>query len=247
MKLAIVLAALLIALIAYRWFVRTPPHQVTQTIKKAALYGGGAALVLLAATGKLHWLFALLGGLVPFAQRLMVLLRSYQSLRGVFSQIPGLGGAQAGSTQTSRIETAYLRMELNHQSGQLSGTVLAGRHRGQKLEALDLEALLEILAECRVEDEESVALLEAYLDRRFGSDWHSNAQQSRSSGSTRSPVGMTAEEAYAILGLQKNATQEQIRDAHRRLMQKMHPDRGGSTYLAAKINQAKDLLLKDAA
>lgn len=247
MKLLIVLVVLLIAVIVYRWFLRTPPQQVRQTAKKVGLYVGGAGLILLAVTGRLHWLFALLGGLAPFAQRLLTLFRSYQSMRSVFSQIPGMGGARTGANPTSKIETAYLRMQLDHQSGQLTGTVLAGRHRGQRLEDLDLDAAMEVLAECRVDDEESVALLEAYLDRRFGSDWHSKAHQTRSGGGKAPPSGMTADEAYAILGVEKNATPEQIRDAHRRLMQKLHPDRGGSTYLAAKINQAKDLLLKDAA
>lgn len=247
MKLVIVLAVLIIAAIVYRWYKRTPPQQTKQAIKKAALYGGGAALILLVVTGRLHWLFALLGGLAPFAQRALALLRSYQSLRSVFSQIPGVGGARAGGSQSSKIETAYVRMALDHASGQLTGTVLGGRHRGQRLEELDLEAVLEVLAECRIEDEESVALLEAYLDRRFGGDWRSHAQQSRSGVGKAPPSGMTIDEAYAVLGVAKDATPEQIRDAHRRLMQKLHPDRGGSTYLAAKINQAKDLLLKDAA
>ena len=58
---------------------------------------------------------------------------------------------------------------------------------------------------------------------------------------------MTEEQAYNILGLENTATQEDIIDAHRRLMQKIHPDRGGTDFLASQINQAKDLLLKKTA
>lgn len=245
MKLTIVIAVLVIAILAYRWFVRTPPQQVSKSIKKAALYGGGAVLVLLALTGRLHWLFALLGGLAPFAQRLFGLLRSYQSIKSVFSQVPGMNRGGPNPNPTSTIETAYLRMNLDHASGVLSGVVLAGRHKGQTLEELDMSATLEVLAECRVDDDESVALLEAYLDRRFGTDWHSHQRPS----DKNAPTGgaMTREEAYAVLGLNSGADASAIREAHRRLMQRFHPDRGGSTYLAAKINQAKDLLVRDAA
>jgi hypothetical protein len=62
-------------------------------------------------------------------------------------------------------------------------------------------------------------------------------------GSRNETAGIGREEAYEILGLQPGATKEQIKAAHRRLMQRVHPDHGGSDYLAVRVNQAKDLLL----
>jgi len=57
------------------------------------------------------------------------------------------------------------------------------------------------------------------------------------------PSGMSREDAYAVLDLAPGASETMIREAHRRLMAKLHPDRGGSDYLAAQINQARDVLL----
>ena len=104
---------------------------------------------------------------------------------------------------------------------------------------------MDLLVECRAGDSQSAAVLEAYLDRVHGDDWREAYGQGAEQASSAPPSGgpMTREEAYAVLGLEPEATEEDIRTAHRRLMQKMHPDRGGSTYLAAKLNQAKDLLL----
>ena len=88
------------------------------------------------------------------------------------------------------------------------------------------------------------------MDRRFGSDWRDAAKGNTDSGSSESARGtssgngpMTRMEALEILGLGPDAKEADIKAAHRRLMKTAHPDRGGSDYLAAKINQAKDLLL----
>ena len=143
----------------------------------------------------------------------------------------------------SIVRTAALEMELNHDNGALEGHALAGTYEGQLLGTLDLDALLVLLKEIR-SDSESVRLLEAYLDSRFAT-WRQHMEPNMNARAGRAPGtgAMSKEEAYEVLGLEATATAADIRHAHRRLMQRLHPDRGGSTFLAARINEAKDVLL----
>ena len=122
-------------------------------------------------------------------------------------------------------------------TSKMAGQVLEGRFAGQALEALSQEQLLGLLNDFVGEDDESAALLRAYLDRTYGPDWH---EASREDGNTEDLFGeMTRSAAYAILGLEEGASEEQIIAAHGRLIQRLHPDRGGSTFLAAKIKTAR--------
>jgi DnaJ domain len=159
-----------------------------------------------------------------------------------FSTIGGLFGGKRSSGQSSRVRSAFLDMSLDHDSGELSGTILAGEHAGRSLGEFDLAQLAAMMPAF---DAESVALLESYLDRRFPA-WRQNAQGNGAGGQRRTAAGgkMTAEEAYQILGLQPGASRDDIARAHRALMKKLHPDQGGSTYLAARVNEAKDTLLR---
>jgi hypothetical protein len=149
---------------------------------------------------------------------------------------------QKSPGQVSRVRAAFLEMELDHDSGAMRGRILAGRHEGASLDALDVATLTGFLTEI---DEESRALLMAYLDRREPS-WRDHVQADTTAGPSRSWSGgkMTEEEAYQILGVQAGASAEEIGRAHRTLMKKLHPDQGGSTYLAARVNEAKDVLLR---
>ena len=227
-----------------KWFIRTPPKQVAKRVKQSTLIVVAALLMVMALTGKLHWLFGLLAGLMPFAQRLLALLRGYQMFKNMAGQF------QKKSTTAppqSTITTALLKMTLDHDSGELSGIVLDGQFRGQQLNDMPLDTLTTLLADCRVQDEESTTLLETYLDRRFGEQWREQFEQPPGSQSThqyQSDSGnMTVNEAYEVLGLSANASAEDIKTAHKRLIQKLHPDRGGSAYLATKINKAKEILM----
>jgi hypothetical protein len=149
---------------------------------------------------------------------------------------------QKSGGQVSRVRSAFFELELDHDSGAMRGRVLAGRHRGAELERLDVETLVAMLSEI---DEESRALLVAYLDRR-DPGWSEHAQADAAAGRSAASTGkMSEQEAYQILGLQPGAGADDIGRAHRTLMKKMHPDQGGSTYLAARINEAKEILLRN--
>ncbi|HME29419.1 MAG TPA: DnaJ domain-containing protein [Pseudolabrys sp.] len=148
---------------------------------------------------------------------------------------------QKSGGQTSRVRSAYFEMELDHDTGAMRGRVLAGRHQGADLERLDVKTLSSMLTEI---DDESRALLIAYLDRRDPT-WSEYAQTDTASGRHASSSGkMSEQEAYQVLGLEASASADDISRAHRTLMKKLHPDQGGSTYLAARINEAKEILLR---
>lgn len=234
------------------WFRRTSPQQVAKNLRRTLLYGGIGIVILLAVTGRLNPVFAALAAAVPVVLRGINVLRMLPAIQQVLRMlgiqgIPGVasGGNPGSPGRTSSIRTRFLEMSLDHESGGMDGLVLEGDYRGRQLTELGLDQLLDLLAACRADDPRSAALLEAYLDRAHGEDWRDQAGGEGASGVHPGEGRMTREEAHAILGLKAGAGPDEIRDAHRRLMQKFHPDRGGSDYLAAKINEAKSLLLDD--
>ena len=145
--------------------------------------------------------------------------------------------------QKSTVRTGALEMELDHDTGSLEGLVLAGRQEGRSLAELDRAEMLALFTELSVESD-SRQLLETYLDGRFPG-WREDLKSDTGNGQGTAPGSgpMTKQEAYQILGLETGASTADIRKAHRRLMQRLHPDLGGSTFLAARINEAKDVLL----
>jgi DnaJ-domain-containing protein 1 len=160
---------------------------------------------------------------------------------GGIGSLFGGGGPQRSAGQTSRVRSQYLDMTLDHDSGALTGQIAAGPDAGRSLDQFDLPQLMAMMSGF---DAESVALLESYLDRRFPA-WRQHAQGDAAGGRRGAAASgkMTDEEAYQILGLQPGAGRDDITRAHRSLMKKLHPDQGGSTYLATRVNQAKDVLL----
>lgn len=161
---------------------------------------------------------------------------------GPFASTGWFQRTQKSAGQVSRVRAPFVEMELDHDTGAMRGTILAGAHQGQPLDSLQMTTLLGLLAEF---DADSRALLAAYLDRREPG-WREHAQNGATAG-TAGPSRsgkMTADEAYQILGLASTASEQDISRAHRALMKKLHPDQGGSTYLAAQINEAKEVLLR---
>jgi hypothetical protein len=153
------------------------------------------------------------------------------------------GAKRKSPGQRSGVRTATVEMVLDHDTGRMEGRCLKGRFSGRALSSLVERELFELLDELRSTDAQGAVLVETYLDRRC-EGWR-DRKSDRRKKNERGPRGttMTANEAYDVLGLAPGAKQEHIRAAHRRLMTKFHPDQGGSTYLAARINEAKEVLL----
>lgn len=209
-------------------FVAAKPGQV-----KSALVWGGAGLgigliLLMIATGRGAQFFWALALLAPAAWRWW---------KGRRAAATFARGGAAAPGQASDVETEALAMTLDHDSGRMTGRVKAGRFAGQDLADLDLAASLALLAELAALDPDGVPLLEAWLDRAHP-EW-------RDTPPPRPSGPLTRAEALEILGLAEGATPAEIKAAHRRLMRSAHPDQGGSDWLAARLNEARDLLLPE--
>lgn len=236
------LTLLLIGLgfIAWVWLRGMPANQRAPAIMRLTLVVGIFIVVLLAATGRVHFVFALLAFLYPL-------------LRKVFpSWLASLASDDDDQPKTGRqshVSSEILEMSLDHDSGTMNGKILKGPLEGKQLAELSESEFLDLLRYCRTHDEDSARLLETYLDRRFGDSWRADdndgtdagGDANRQADTGKSPL--TESEALDILGLQPGASREEIIQAHRRMMQKLHPDHGGSNYLAARVNEAKEYLL----
>jgi hypothetical protein len=212
-------------------FVNADPAKLARTVKWGGLGVGALALVALVVLTE--------GRLLVYIAPLIPVLPVFRRIRSMFG---GLSGPAPG--RTSDVETPFLRMTLDHDTGAMTGTVLRGQFAGMRLDEFARADLLTLLRECRAEDEESARLIEAYLDR-LDPDWREDLGRGQAGSNARAAsTDMTIEEAYEILGLSPGADAEAIKAAHHRLMKQLHPDHGGTDYLATKINRARDVLLK---
>lgn len=230
-KLVLLIASLLALYIAVTRIKQMPVAKRRSAYIQLAFIVAAGVAILLAATGKMHWIGALLTGLLVLIRQTLPLLVQFA---------PHLWGRLSRSAAgQSQVDTSLLRMTLDHDSGKLDGEVLAGTFQRQILSQLDQAQLDELLDYCKANDADSAQLLRTYLEQRFGAAYQSQESYQPSSSGTE----LTEQEALATLGLKSGATKEEVIAAHRRLMQKLHPDRGGNDYLAARVNAAKDFLL----
>src|SRR5712671_3138936 len=214
-------------------FINADPARLARGLKVSGIVIAVLAVATLAVSGRLAALLMPLAMLMPLLIRVRSVLDRYR---------PPSGG------QSSTVTTPFLRMNLDHDTGTMEGTILRGRFAGMRLEELAAADLLALLRECRAEDKEGARLLEAYLDR-VRPDWRDELAGERTAGAGRGHArttsgDMSIDEAYAILGLLPGADPDAIKEAHRRLMVKLHPDHVGSDSLATKINRARDVLLR---
>ncbi len=220
-----------------RWFAHADIKAVRKTINWGGIALIGLVILFLALTGRIGAAMAGLVVLFGWFMRIISVLHMGRQFSSMFRS--AFTGQFGGMPHTSDVESAFLNMSLNHANGNMNGEVKRGRFRGRRLSTMSLDELRALLCEAQA-DADSVGLLEAYLDRAHP-DWREGA----AGGSAPTPSGvMTAEEAYRVLGLKPGASDADIKAAYRRLMAQLHPDHGGSDYLAAKVNLAKDFLLK---
>jgi hypothetical protein len=236
----ILLALLAGVLLFISWYKRAPSGQQKRIRGRMLIYAGIAVVVLLLVTGHLNPIIAFILAALAVGQRILAVANVANLFKGFKNSMKGAAGPSTGNV--SDVETRYLRMSLDHDTGEMNGVVLEGEFQGRRLSELELDDLLSLLAACRADDAQSASVLEAYLQRVHGDRWH-EASHERGSGQRGERLHMSDSEAREILGVEAGASREEIIEAHRRLMQKNHPDRGGSTYLAAKINEAKNVLL----
>lgn len=224
-----VLAAMVLGI---GWFLRANPSNLAHGLRRL-----GFALVVVLAGLALVFSVRFLPEILPELLGLLGLVGSALLAR-FLRRRPSDGFSAPGGRKRTEVRTAFLRAWIDHGTGEVGGAVLAGRFAGRTLDSLSDGELREVHTEA-ASDADSVRVLEAYLDRRLGPGWQNARQHAPDAGKS----DMTREEALAVLGLAGDATADDIRAAHRRLIQRVHPDAGGSADLAARINRARDILL----
>jgi hypothetical protein len=223
-----------------RWYVQANPGDIGKVLRAIAFALVVGVILGLLLLGRASWALVAAPMLLPW------LLRA-RALKNLWKAGKGPSGGQS-----SNVSTGALAMELDHDTGEMDGEVLDGPFEGRRLSDLDDVLLVDLYRWLAANDEQGARLLEAYLDRTLGAAWREAAGAGGAGDDAEAEAAgasgtMTREEAYQILGLEPGADADAIRKAYRRLMQHAHPDKGGSAYLAAKINQAKDILLGEAA
>lgn len=249
--MAFVVAGFLVlwlALYGLRAFAQANPSILINLLSWSAGVGALVVALLLTLKGRVDIALALgsLGAWLIVAAR-----RSGSPRDASTKQIGKRPFGRSGATRASgvsRVRSAVIEMELDHATGVISGTILAGPDEGKSLNRLSRLQCETLRSLCLRDDPEGARFLEAYLDRRFPG-WRAASKDEPDTWGRRPAVAprsgvMTEDEAYEVLGLRKGATRDDVVRSHRSLIKKLHPDQGGSTDFAARVNEAKDILMR---
>ena len=235
MNFIIGLILLFLLLTAIKQFARMDTAAAARLVR----HGGGVV-------GMLGALLLLLRGRIGLAAAVAGMVATFAGWRTTgagWSSLRNAGlGARTGRASSAR--SAMIEMRLDLDSGAMTGSVLAGTYAGRALETLSRPELLALRQELARDDPDGVSLLEPYLDRRFAGWREADQGQGQGRGNSGAGGAMSRSEALEVLGLDEGASAADIIRAHRTLMKKFHPDHGGSTALAARVNQAKDVLMQ---
>ncbi len=229
----LLLASIALSIWYWRSVLKRMPREKRQRFLWSSVFWGVLlGSLLLVATGKMHWVGAGLAALVPLCKTLFAFS---------FRAWPLLQFFRRFKTEPSQFRTQNLHIEINFANQSMDGTVLAGDFADRRLSELNSDELNTLKEWLSGQDRESNILLSAYMLRAGIAGQHDDTSYGNSQQyySTQ----LSEKEALEILGLETGVSHDEIVKAHKRLVQRLHPDRGGSDYLAAKINAAKDTLL----
>ncbi len=202
---------------------------------KWMLWVGCVLLIVAVVSGRAHFVF----GAISAAGLLLVKLLPWviRSLPFIFK----LYTTRSAGASPRQIRTRMLLFTLNHATGKIDGRVLGGDFAQQLLSAMNVEQLQALYTQCLQQDPAALHLLLLYAQRERPEWQVSQAQAGGASGAEHS---MLPADAAALLGVDISADVAAIRAAHKDLIARLHPDRGGTDYLAMQINRARDVLLK---
>lgn len=246
MSLIFVIAVATVGWLLYQKYYKVLMSQGKAGKIKLALIVIGLIFLVMAVTGRAPAVFAILGAVLTQVMRFApLLLRFMPSVSKAYANTVNPNGANS-----SEVRTRTLKMTLDHSSGVMDGQVLEGELSGRQLQTLSLDELKQLYHHCNQHDPEACRLLLSFISRERADSWDEDTTQSNDdarhagAGGGGGAPAMDENEALAILGLQQPYIKSDITKAHRSLMGKFHPDKGGNTYLATKLNTARDLLLE---
>ena len=239
MRLLFLIAIAVAGFLIYKLYFQQLLAQGKQGKIKIAMIVVGLIFLVAAVTGRANAAFGIIGAAMTQVMRLAPLLIKFApSLASMFGQSVGPGGTHS----QSRVKTKSLIMTLDHATGKMNGEIITGALSGKKLSDLTTNELKRFYQDCAESDPEAIRILQAYIARER-TDWEDAPKDQAEADQTKIGDTVTVREAYDILGLEQGATRSEISQAHKSLMSQFHPDKGGSNYLASKVNEAKRVLL----